>query len=108
MKLLVISALVVLLSACAGPARTSAPEAASAQAQEQAQENMASEATMAELRSSDPGYWDEVICRREPITGTRLSRGRCHSRYDWARMEGAARETMREIENRPIPLNEGN
>jgi hypothetical protein len=104
MKLFVIASLVVLLSACAGPARTSAPEAAPAQTQE----SIANETAIAELRSNDPEYWDEIICRREPVTGTRLTRGRCHSRYDWARMQGAATEFMRELENRPIPVNEGN
>jgi hypothetical protein len=55
----------------------------------------------------DPGYWDEVICRREPVTGTRLTRARCHSRYDWARMRGAATETMRDIQSQPVPCRDG-
>jgi hypothetical protein len=64
-------------------------------------------AASAAAHSTDPGYWDEVICKRTPVTGTRLTRGQCHTRYDWARMEGAARETMREIENRPLPCSDG-
>jgi hypothetical protein len=60
------------------------------------------------LQPGDPGYWDEEVCRREPITGTRLSRARCHTRYDWARMSGAATETMRDLGSQPIPWVEGN
>lgn len=60
-----------------------------------------------ELQPEDPGYWDEMICKREPVTGTRLTRARCHSRYDWARMEGAATETMRDIFSQPIACLEG-
>jgi hypothetical protein len=60
-------------------------------------------ATESTLQPGDPGYWDEIVCRRAPVTGTRLTRARCHSRYDWARMAGAATETMRDIESKPIP-----
>ncbi|MFU8820311.1 MAG: hypothetical protein ACNA8G_02035 [Gammaproteobacteria bacterium] len=59
---------------------------------------------VAALTPEDPGYWDEVICRREPLTGTRLTKARCHTRYDWERMRGAATETMRDIESKNIPL----
>jgi hypothetical protein len=93
----------VMLLGCAGPA--SAPGSApSATAPAQADAEMAASAA---AHSTDPGYWDEVICKRTPVTGTRLTRGQCHTRYDWARMEGAARETMREIENRPLPCSDG-
>jgi hypothetical protein len=49
----------------------------------------------------DPGYWEEMICKNEGVTGSRQVRRRCHTRYDWARMESAATETMRDIDSQP-------
>lgn len=57
--------------------------------------------------AEDPEYWNEEICKREPVTGTRLTVARCHTRYDWARMSDAATETMREIQDRPIACLDG-
>jgi hypothetical protein len=50
----------------------------------------------------DPGYWEEIVCKREGATGSRQVTRRCHSRYDWARMEGAANEFMRDIWSVPV------
>ncbi|HUG98973.1 MAG TPA: hypothetical protein VMQ83_07335 [Gammaproteobacteria bacterium] len=57
--------------------------------------------------ADDPDYWNEEICKREPVTGTRLTRARCHTRYDWARMQKAATESMRDIFSQPTPCLEG-
>jgi hypothetical protein len=100
MKALLITILVGALAACASgaPAPQEGPLKASA-----APAVPAESTTESALQPGDPGYWDEIVCRRAPVTGTRLTRARCHSRYDWARMAGAATETMRDIESKPIP-----
>jgi hypothetical protein len=48
--------------------------------------------------------WDDVICRKQPVTGSRMMRNVCNTRWEWARMEGAAEETMRDIGSKPIPI----
>lgn len=55
----------------------------------------------AAAEEDQPGYWEEMICKNEGVTGSRQVRRRCHTRYDWARMESAATETMRDIESQP-------
>jgi hypothetical protein len=105
MKLMFVVLFGALLVGCTAPGPASAPDSAlSAAAPVQAD---AQRAASTRPRSTDGEYWDEIICKRTPLTGTRLSRGQCHTRYDWARIEGAARETMREIENRPLPCYDG-
>lgn len=103
MKMILAVLFCALLLGCAGPpsAPDSAPSAAAPVPAD------AQTAARTEPRPTDPGYWDEVICKRTPVTGTRLTRGQCHTRYDWARIEGAATEIMREIENRPLPCGTG-
>lgn len=109
MKTLLIVLALVMLSACtstgsAPPADSNAGETVAAI---QHRNLPGSIAAGGRLQPGDPGYWDEEICRREPVTGTRLTRARCHSRYDWARMQGAATETMRDIFSKPVPCLEG-
>jgi ABC-type glycerol-3-phosphate transport system substrate-binding protein len=59
-------------------------------------------ATVAPASEEDaPGYWEEEICKREPVTGSRQYTRRCHTRWQWAQMEGAATETMRDIWAQP-------
>jgi hypothetical protein len=105
MRIVVVAILGTVLTACASAGPSSAPEAASTTAA--LAEADAQTLTTAVLRPGDPGYRDERICRREPVTGTRLTRARCHSRYDWARMAGAATETMRDILSQPTACLEG-
>lgn len=105
MQLIFVVVFGALLVGCTAPGPTSAPKSALSAAGPAPAE--AQRAASARPRSTDWEYWDEIICMRTPVTGTRLSRGQCHTRYDWARMEGAARETMREIENRPLPCYSG-
>jgi predicted small secreted protein len=106
MKLLLIAIAATGLAACASTGSGAGSDAA-AQASTAAPPVAAQDATVAALNPEDPGYWDEIICRREPVTGTRLTRARCHSRYDWARMRGAASETMRDITSQPNPCLDG-
>lgn len=104
MRTLLLLIVATALAACAagGPK----PSRADAAVETAPVENSATR-TAAATGPDDPGYWEEIICRREPVTGTRLTRARCHSRYDWARMRGAATETMRDIESQAIPCLDG-
>lgn len=94
-----------MLVACASTG--SGPEAGDSAATPAAEDkgvqfgNQAAIASVPPAEEDDPGYWEEMICKNEPVTGTRQIRRRCHSRYDWARMEGAATEAMRDIEAQP-------
>ncbi|HUG98974.1 MAG TPA: hypothetical protein VMQ83_07340 [Gammaproteobacteria bacterium] len=63
--------------------------------------NQAAIASVPPAEEDDPGYWEEMICKNEGATGSRQVRRRCHTRYDWARMESAATETMRDIDSQP-------
>jgi hypothetical protein len=104
MKKLMFLIIVTALAGCtSGAPKTSGGDATAATAPVE----RTTTTTAAIKGPDDPGYWEEVICRREPVTGTRLTRARCHSRYDWARMRGAATETMRDIESMAIPCLDG-
>lgn len=106
MRLLLILVAATLLAGCAaaGPASSSqGTSAVVAQAQEPRDETGAVPRTYTE----DPEYWEEIICKRADTTGTRLHNRRCHSRYDWARMSGSAREIMRDINANPLPCGSG-
>lgn len=105
MKLVLILIAGVMAAACAssGPAADADKLPTVAAAEPETQQRAAPGKTPAE----DPDYWNEEICKREPVTGTRLTIARCHTRYDWARMSSAATETMREIQDRPIPCLDG-
>lgn len=109
MKAMVIVCALAMLSACAstGSAPATDRHASETVAAVQHGNLPVAIATGGQLQPEDPGYWDEMICKREPVTGTRLTRARCHSRYDWARMQGAATETMRDIFSQPVPCLEG-
>jgi hypothetical protein len=107
MTLILVAAVAMTACAAPGPAAdaptASVPEQAQAGAQKDIQfatrEAMSSIEPIAE--EEQPGYWDEEICRREPITGTRQTQRRCHTRWQWAQMESAATETMRDIWMQP-------
>jgi hypothetical protein len=103
MKTLLIAITVAGLTACASAAP--APQAVEQTARAVTAQNPAE--IESSLQPGDPGYWDEEVCRREPVTGTRLTRARCHTRYDWARMSGAATETMRDIDSQSITCPRG-
>lgn len=105
MKTLIILATALVVAGCASAGSTNqagdtAAASGTAAASSERKEKVAA------LTPEDPGYWDEIICRREPLTGTRLTKARCHTRYDWERMRGAATETMRDINSQPIPIQE--
>jgi hypothetical protein len=107
MKTLLLALAGLALLGCAAPARESAPPPAAAApaSQERSTETMAKGGVI--VYADDPEYWGEIICKREAVTGTRMTKARCHSRYDWERMQGAARETMRDIENQPVGCGAG-
>lgn len=104
MRLVLIWIAGAMVAACAstGPAVDATRLPAVAAAETGADLQPASLAkTPGKTPAEDPEYWNEEICKREPVTGTRLTRARCHTRYEWARMESAATETMRDIESQP-------
>jgi len=47
---------------------------------------------------------DDVICRNQRVTGSRMMRRVCHARWEWEQMETAATETMRDINSIPVPI----
>lgn len=100
--ILAASALVACASSGSGPTPGESATAPTAGEDKNVQfGNQAAVASVPPAEEDEPGYWDEMICKNEPVTGTRQIRRRCHSRYDWARMESAATETMRDIESQP-------
>jgi predicted small lipoprotein YifL len=106
MKSLLVLISVAALAACASSGPTSQTDELTATATP-APASAEAKARTSSLQPGDPGYWDEEVCRREPVTGTRLTRARCHTRYDWARMSGAATEVMRDIESMGRPCGPG-
>lgn len=107
MKILLLALTSMALIGCASPGRDSAPPSAAAApvSKEAGTETMAKGGVI--VYADDPEYWGEIICRREAVTGTRMTKARCHSRYDWERMQGSAREAMRDIENQPVGCGAG-
>jgi hypothetical protein len=125
MKALVVVILAATLAACAtggtSPALVTetAPTAASAAAAETATAAGTAQDS-APLDADDPDEksfwasseyapqdasesWDDLICKRAGATGSRQVSRRCHTRWEWAQMEAAATETMRDILSIPRP-----
>jgi hypothetical protein len=100
MKALFLALAALALIGCAspgnGPVETTTPPAAAIPASDPA---LATVAPADETES-----WDDVICRKQRVTGSRMMRNVCNTRWEWARMEGAAVETMRDIGSKPIPI----
>lgn len=105
MKNLLILVAAIVIAGCASTGSTNKASETAAASDTVAASSERKE-QVAALTPEDPGYWDEIVCRREPLTGTRLTKARCHTRYDWERMRGAATETMRDINSQPIPIQE--
>lgn len=105
MKTLIILVAALVAAGCASAASTN-KAGETAAASDTAAASSERKEKVAALTPEDPGYWDEIVCRREPLTGTRLTKARCHTRYDWERMRGAATETMRDLNSQPIPIQE--
>jgi hypothetical protein len=99
--LLIITAAAMAACAAAGPtSEAPAPVTGERSAEQQQDVRFGNREAMASIEpavSDDPGYWDEEICRRTPITGSRQTQRRCHTRWEWSQMEAAATETMRDI-----------
>lgn len=100
MKHVLLTVAAMVIAGCVSPGTADQAREATPSQQQQTER-------VATLTPEDPGYWDEIVCRREPLTGTRLTKSRCHSRYDWERMRGAAKETMRDILAQPLPCGSG-
>jgi hypothetical protein len=108
---LVIAFLAACLAGCAsanpppGPGEATVTSAPASSAEDKAIQFDARNAiaTVPPAAEDEPGYWDETVCKREPVTGSRQHSRRCHTRWQWAQMEDAATETMRDIWSKPIP-----
>ena len=49
---------------------------------------------------------DVIVCKRQPISGSRLGRKVCHSRGEWRAMRENGRELTRQIQRRDSGLDE--
>ncbi len=92
MKSYVLAALVATLFGMSGAvaAAEAAPAAAAASAPERT-------AKVADDK-------EQVICRREKVTGSRFARNLCHTREQWEAMRKAGVEGTGNIQRAPIPI----
>jgi hypothetical protein len=52
-----------------------------------------------------PGYdKDEVVCRRERVTGSRMTRNLCHTREQWEAMRKAGVQGTKNVQDAPVPI----
>lgn len=59
----------------------------------------------ASATNNPPGYdKDEVVCRREKVTGSRFARNLCHTREQWEAMRKAGIEGTNNIQRAPVPI----
>lgn len=49
-------------------------------------------------KTADADKSDEVRCKRVVVTGSRLGKSVCHTEEEWAAMERAAKEAMRDYD----------
>jgi len=98
MKTLVLVLVAMALAACAGPGEPTAEPAASVS------ENAAATSVAQADQAESP---DEVVCRREQVTGSRMLSSVCKTRREWARLADEANELMRDAQTKPIPYPEG-
>lgn len=55
--------------------------------------------------TNPPGYdKDEVVCRRERVTGSRFARNLCHTREQWEAMRKAGVQGTKNIQDAPVPI----
>ena len=55
--------------------------------------------------NNPPGYdKDELVCRREKVTGSRFARNLCHTREQWEAMRKAGVEGTNNIQRAPVPI----
>ena len=102
MKRLILMFVATALAACAGPDQgPSEPTAGPAT------QPVASSSGDVAPRSVAQSYkaeaLDEVVCRRERATGSRITSSVCHTRREWARIEAEAKELMRDVQTKPVP-----
>lgn len=102
--LVIMAAFALAACAAAGPAPDSAATTAlqdGAPAISQAGTEQHGNSVTAALATESP---DDVICRNQRVTGSRMMRRVCQTRWEWAQMENAATETMRDINSIPVPI----
>jgi cytochrome c5 len=88
-SLLLLVSLGWTLSACAWQAKTAAPETAVRPAAE------ITGTPGAKLASNDPGDPNQIICKREEVTGSRLEGAKeCHSRAEWAQIKATGYDKL--------------
>lgn len=52
-----------------------------------------------------PGYdKDEIVCRRERVTGSRMTRNLCHTREQWEAMRKAGVQGTKNVQDAPVPI----
>lgn len=98
MKRLILMLVATALAACAGPG-----QAPSGPATEPAASYPADAAPVAVAQADQGESLDDVVCRREQVTGSRMKTSVCHTRREWARLEAEAKELMRDVQTKPIP-----
>lgn len=102
MKTLILVLVAMALAACAGPGPGPGEPAAGPAAESAA--SSSGDATTTSVAEADPAKsLDEVVCRREQVTGSRMVTSVCHTRREWARLADEANELMRDVQTRPIP-----
>lgn len=103
MKMLLVVVLVAMaLAACAGPAQGPG-EPAAGPAAEPAASSPGDAAPASDAQADQAESVDDVICRRERVTESRMVSSVCKTRGEWARLESEATDLMRDVQTRPIP-----
>lgn len=102
MKTLILVLVATALVACAGPGQGPG-EPAAGPATEPAASSSGDAAPTPVAQAEPADSPDEVVCRREQVTGSRMVTSVCHTRREWARLAEEANELMRDVQTRPIP-----
>ena len=102
MKRLILMLVATALAACAGPGQAPSGPAAGP-ATEPAASSPADAAPVAVAQADQGESLDDVVCRREQVTGSRMKTSVCHTRREWARLEEESKELMRDVQTRPTP-----
>ena len=102
MKTLVLVLVAMALAACAGPGQGSG-EPAAGPAAEPAASSPGDAVSTSVAQADNAESLDEVVCRREQVTGSRLVTSVCKTRREWARLADEANELMRDVQASPIP-----
>ena len=88
-----VSAMALMLAACASVERTAAPQIISDQSVEGHR--------VAAIRSGDQDPENDMICKSQVITGSRAMKRVCHTRGDWVAMRRNGEDAVRTTLQRP-------